>query len=173
MICLDQTAYIKDKYTEESMRLMQDIIEYVYREAEEAILFSTDTEKAFDSINHNFVFATLEKFCFSPEWVRMLKNGQRCAMNNGKSATGCSSLERGTRQDDPLSSYLFILVVEVLFLQVRSCDNIEGISINESILKLTDDDVYYFVKNIQLLQGLFQIFIVFEEFSYLKINQEK
>ena len=81
MICRDQTAYIKDRYTGESIRLVQDIIEYVCREEQEAILFSTDIEKAFDSINHNFIFATLEKFCFGPQWVKMLKNGHSCAMN--------------------------------------------------------------------------------------------
>ena len=102
------------------------------------------------------------------------KNGQSCVMNNGKS-TRYFSLERGARQGDPLSAYLFILGLEVLFLQVRSSDNIEGISINEFILKLTAyaDDAYYFIKNIQSLQGLFQIFRVFEEFSSLKINPEK
>ena len=70
-------------------------------------------------------------------------------MNNGKS-TGYFNLERGTRQGDPLSAHLFILVLEVLFLQVRSSDNIEGISINEFTLKLTAyaDDAYYFIKNI-------------------------
>ena len=90
-------------------------------------------------------------------------------MNNGKS-TGYFSLERGARQGHPLSACLFILA-----LQVRSSDNIEGISINEFILKLTAyaDDAYYFIKNIQSLQGLFQIFCVFEEFSSLKINPEK
>ena len=95
-------------------------------------------------------------------------------MNNGKS-TGYFNLERGARQGDPLSAYLFILALEVLFLQVRSSDNIEGISINEFIIKLTAyaDDAYYFIKNIQSLQGLFQIFWVFEEFSSLKINPEK
>ena len=44
-------------------------------------------------------------------------------MNNGKSI-GYFNLERGTRQGDPLSQHLFILVLEVLFLQVRSSDNI-------------------------------------------------
>ena len=87
VICHDQTAYIKDRYIGEVIRLVQDIIEYVDREEDEAILFSTDIEKVFDSVNHNFIFATLEKFGFGPEfiqWVKtLLKNGQSCVMNNG------------------------------------------------------------------------------------------
>ena len=137
VICHDQMAYIKDRYIGESIRLVQDIIEYVDQEEEEAVLFSTDIERAYNSVNHNFIFATLRKFGFSPEfiqWVKMLlKNGQNCVMNNGKS-TGYFNLKRGTRQGDPLPAYLFILVLEVLFLQVRSSDNIEGIIINEFIL---------------------------------------
>ena len=57
----------------ESFRLVQDIIEYVDREEDEAILFSTDIEKAFDSVNHNFIFASLEKFGFGPEFIRCVK----------------------------------------------------------------------------------------------------
>ena len=45
VICHDQTAYIKDRYIGESIRLVQDIIEYVNREEEEAIFFSSDIEK--------------------------------------------------------------------------------------------------------------------------------
>ena len=73
VICHDQTAYIKDRYIGESIRLVQDIIEYVDREEEEAILFSTDIEKAFDSVNRNFIFATLEKFGFGPEFIQWVK----------------------------------------------------------------------------------------------------
>ena len=47
MIGHDQTAYIKDKYIGESVRSVQDITEYVDREEDEAILFSTDIEKSF------------------------------------------------------------------------------------------------------------------------------
>ena len=73
VICHDQTAYIKDRYIGESIRLVQDIIEYVDREEEEAILFSTDIEQAFDSVNHNFIFETLEKFGFGPGFIQWVK----------------------------------------------------------------------------------------------------
>ena len=86
------------------------------------------------------------------------KNGQSCVMNNGKS-TGYFSFERGARQGDPLSTNQFILALEV-FLQVRSSDNIEGISINEFILKLTAyaDDAYYFIKTFNLYKVYFRYF---------------
>ena len=76
VICHDQTAYIKDRYIGDTIRLVQDIIEYADREEDEAILFSTDIEKTFDSVNHNFIFANLEKFGFGPEFIQWVQNGQ-------------------------------------------------------------------------------------------------
>ena len=58
MISLDHTAYIEGRFIGESIRVIKDLIEHSDREAEEGILFSTDIEKAFDSVDHNFLFAT-------------------------------------------------------------------------------------------------------------------
>ena len=110
VILYDQTAYVKGIYIGESIRLIQDIIEYADEMDEEGILFSSDIGKAFDSVDHTFIFITLKKFGFGPDfiqWVKTLLNRpESCVMNNGKS-TGYFGLERGTRQGDPLSPYIY------------------------------------------------------------------
>ena len=69
VILYDQTAYVKGRYIGESIRLIQDIIEYADEMDEEGILFSSDIEKAFDSVGHTFIFTTLTKFGFGPDFI--------------------------------------------------------------------------------------------------------
>ena len=79
---------------------------------------TVDIEKAFDSINHSFLMCVLKKFGFGNDfrkWIQILmKNPESCVINGGKT-TPYFKLERGTRQGDPISAYLFIIAVEVVF----------------------------------------------------------
>ena len=64
-------------------------------------------------------------------------------MNNGF-ATPLFKLARGVRQGDLLFPYVFILVLEVLAINVRSDTTIKRIKINEQELKLviSADDLF-------------------------------
>ena len=95
-------------------------------------------------------------------------------MNNGHS-TGYFPLERGTRQDDPLSVYLFILALEIMFIQIRNNDQIKGLKINDNVIKLAAyaDDTYFIALDVPSLQQVFIICNTFEELSSLKLNLDK
>ena len=174
----DQTAYVGNRNIRESVRLISDILEYTDENDIEAILFSADFEKAFDSVEHSFIISTFKAFGFGPDfiqWVKtFFKNVESCVMNNGRS-TGYFPLERGTRQGDPISAYLFILALEILLIQIRENADIKGIIIDETEIKLSAyaDDGSFFVTDIHSLQAIFFICNQFREFSSLKLNLEK
>ena len=91
LVHCDQTAYVCNRNIGESVRLINNILEYTDENNIEAILFSADFEKAFDSVEHSFIISTLRAFGFGYallQWAEtFLKNVESCVMNSG---TGCS-----------------------------------------------------------------------------------
>ena len=152
LINYDQTAYVKGRFIGESIRIIDDILYHAGQENLDGILFAADMENAFDSLEHAFIFATLAKFGFGEDfiqWIRtFLYNGNSCIMNNSFS-TGYFSLKRGARQGDPLSPYIFIICLEILFIKIRSNKAIKGLKFDKLEVKLTSfaDDVTFLIKD--------------------------
>ena len=141
-------------------------------------MFAADIEKTFDSLDHNFILAVLEKMGLGSDfiqWVRTLLNDQQsCVMNNG-TKTGYFNLNKGTRQGDPLSAYLFALAIEILFIMIREDVDIKGLNWFGTEVKLTAcaDDTTIFLRNLSSLKVLLQTFEKFERVSSLKLNLDK
>ena len=129
VIHYDQTAYVKGRYIGGSVRFIDDFLAYAESENLDGILFADDIGKAYDSVEHNFILASMKKFGFGEGFIRCVKtflnDSQSCVMNNGTS-TGYFKLERGKRQEDQLSPYLFIIALETLFIQVGNDTAIRG-----------------------------------------------
>lgn len=73
LIGREQSAYIKGRYIGENARLILDVFEYYMHNDLDGILLFVDFEKAFDSVEYNFMFKTLEKFNFGDEFIGMIK----------------------------------------------------------------------------------------------------
>ena len=87
LVYTDQTAYVKSRFISESVRLVEDLLEYTDQENEDRILLAADIEKKIDSVEYSFIYTILEKFGFGGnliQWMRTLLNdAQNCVVNNG------------------------------------------------------------------------------------------
>ena len=70
LINYDQTTYIKGRFTGESIRLIDGILYHTEQENIDGVLFAADIEKAFDSVEHSFIFAVLKKFGFGDDFIQ-------------------------------------------------------------------------------------------------------
>ena len=61
LISLQQTAYAENRFIGESSRLIADIIEITDLLNKEGLLVIMDIQKAFDLLDHTFVFSVLKK----------------------------------------------------------------------------------------------------------------
>ena len=86
------------------------------------------------------------------------KNIQSCVINNGVSSN-FFTLERGVRQGDPLSPYLFIIAVETLAIAIRQKESIKGITIGTEETKLLQfaDDTTAVLADTSSAERLFEL----------------
>ena len=87
-------------------------------------------------------------------------------INNGHSK-GYFPLERGTRRDDPLSAYLFILCIETLLIQIRENKEVKGIRIGDNAIQPSAyaDDADFLTSDVSSLEALFQTCATFQLYS--------
>ena len=98
----------------------------------EGYLVTVDIQKAFHSINQCFLQSVLKKYGFGENLIHiiknLLKNQESCVINAGKTSK-YFFLQRGARQGNPVSAYLLILVLEVVFSLIKPSDKINGLEI--------------------------------------------
>ena len=77
----------------------------------------------------------------------VLLSNQESYFINGGSTIQYFPLERGARQGDPVSAYLFILCLEILFILMKNDPNVKGLEIfHYSYLYLVHAEDNFFLK---------------------------
>jgi len=175
----DQVGYVTGRNITDNIRTVLDILEYTDYENISGILINIDFEKAFDSVGWRFIeIVLLEKYKFDMsfvKWIQTFYNGaSSCVYNNGFTSP-YFKLQRGVRQGDPLSPYIFILVAEILASKIRQDKEIQGISLGSRTVNVLQyaDDTNGLVANVKSGKRFLQVVETFGLYSGLKLNKDK
>ena len=109
-------------------------------------------------------------------WIILFNNNARLSVNLGGHLSPFFNINRGCRQGDPVSPFLFILCVEILGILIRNNKNITGIIINEREHKLSqyaDDTLFFLDGTSKSLNETLNVLSEFSNFSGLKVNFDK
>ena len=174
----DQVGYIKGRFIGESIRTIDDLMVLAEKEHISGFITLIDFEKAFDSVEWPFLFKCLKIFNFGDSfisWNRLLyTNIKSCVGNNGYYSDKFDVL-RSVRQGCPISALLFILVAEILAINVRGNDKIRGITCNNRSFQITQlaDDTTLFLADLESAVISISLFQTFESVSGLTLNLDK
>ncbi|GJX27849.1 RNA-directed DNA polymerase, eukaryota [Tanacetum coccineum] len=163
--------------------ILNELLTWCKKLKKQAMIFKVDFAKVYDSVRWDFLDDVLHSFGFGLKWRRWVKGCLSSAMTsilvNG-SPSSEFSFERGLKQGDPLSLYLFILVMETLNLSFNRvvADGIySGITIGTSMkvshLFYADDVVFVGEWSRNNIQSLVKVLHIFYLASGLKINLVK
>ena len=179
LIHSDQTGFMKDRFIGQNVRLLNDLMEYTDVKKISGIFLFIDFEKAFDSIEWNFIKRSLELFNLGPfltRWFSILYNNSEAAVMNAGYMTDYFTVSRGVRQGCPLSPFLFILSVELLALKIREEPNCKGIrlpNLREAKISQFADDTTLISEDTNSLKFSLQIIGSFGSISGLRLNKKK
>ena len=116
----DPTGFMKGRFIGENLIELLNILEYCQATNKEALLISFDFEKAFDRVEWKVL--EMEHFNFGNNYRRMIGtmfNSIQSYVINGGIISQWFDLKRGLKQGNPLSSYCFNLIVELLGHKTR------------------------------------------------------
>ena len=175
----DQTGFISGRFIGENTRMVHDTIDYCSSYNKKGLLLILDFSKAFDTIEWQFITDVLHLFNFGETFTQMIHlcqfNSTSRIEQNGYLSNPIV-LERGCRQGDPLSPYVFVLCAEILSHIIREKRDIVGIEVHgeeSKVSQYADDTTLMVSEDLQSIINIIRVLNWFKSVSGLAINKEK
>jgi ribonuclease HI/exonuclease III len=182
----DQAGFIPGRSLYDHTRTTHATIEYCEISNKNGCIISLDQEKAYDKIDHEYLWKALERYGFPQIFVKRIqeiyKNTKTHVMINGVVPSPID-VQRGVRQGDPMSCILYDIAIEPLANAIRK-SNIKGIEIPNTLsnqettrrrilVSLFADDTLVYLGERDSFSELNKIIKLFCDATTAKFNLEK
>ena len=179
VISQEQKGFLAERYIGENTRLVYDVMHHLAEKNKKGMLMLIDYEKAFDSLEWCYIEKVLEAYKFGIQfrsWFKILYTDAKSCVINGGNFSSFFNLERGCRQGDPLSPYIFILAIEPFAMAIKNSESIKGIQIKNKEYKIGQyaDDTFMLLDGSE--SSLKETIYLLDKFSIcsgLNINADK
>ncbi|GJS24646.1 RNA-directed DNA polymerase, eukaryota, reverse transcriptase zinc-binding domain protein [Tanacetum coccineum] len=178
-----QSAFIDNRNILDGPFILNEVMQWSKAKKKQTMIFKVDFEKAFDSVRWDFLVDVLKKFGFGDRWCNWIKSclcSSRGSILVNGSPTSEFQFQKGLKQGDPLSPFLFILVMESLHLSFQKVVNagmFKGVILDNSLqlshLFYADDVVFLGQWCESNLKIIVQVLECFFRASGLRINMHK
>ncbi|KAK3522473.1 hypothetical protein QTP86_013341 [Hemibagrus guttatus] len=174
----DQSYCVPDRSIFDNIHLIRDILDVSRLLGLQTGLIFLDQEKAFDRVEHEYLWKVLETFGFNPGFVAMIRV-LYCEIESVLKVNGglCAPFRvyRGIRQGCSLSGMLYSLAIEPLLNKLRN--HLSGFNIphaNASVyLSAYADDLVVMINTQEDVNVLAAILNDFQILSSAKVNWTK
>ncbi|KAL1945539.1 hypothetical protein VTO73DRAFT_2390 [Trametes versicolor] len=175
----DQAGFIPGRRIFDHIKLSKLMIDYAEAEEINGAIVALDQEKAYDKIDHEYLWATMRKFNFPENLIQTIQNlykrAESCVIVNGV-RSALFRIRRGVRQGDPMSCLLFDIAIEPLAATLRASE-LRGITLpgtpGRLITKLFADDTTVFLHEDDDYAEVDRITSVWCKGSRARFNMEK
>jgi hypothetical protein len=181
LIAPNQSAFLKGRNLVDGVLVVNEVIDLAKKSGKDCMVFKVDFEKAYDSVDWNFLDDMLHRFGFGEKWIRWIRAcvfaGNLSILVNG-SPTKEFNIQRGLKQGDPLAPFLFLLVAEGFGGVMKNAVeqnlfkgfSIGGDGVSISHLQYADDTLCIGEASVQNLWTIKSILRGFHLASGLKVN---
>ncbi|GJV14423.1 putative RNA-directed DNA polymerase, eukaryota, reverse transcriptase zinc-binding domain protein, partial [Tanacetum coccineum] len=184
LVSQEQSAFISGRQILDGPLILSEIIDWYKIQKKKMLLFKIDFENAFDSVSWRYLDQAMCMMGFGFKWRNWIKSclyyARTSILINGSPALEFS-LKRGLRQGDPLSPFLFIIIMEGLHIALRdamAANLFHGVKVGSSTLRLShllyaDDVIIMSEWDKRDMKNIIHVLHVFYMASGLKININK
>ena len=184
IISKDQYGFMAGRQAADLIELTRQIIEDAKKKEKNLAIFALDFSGAFDNISYKSIIDSMYRRGFGKNFatniaVLLSKNSSKIVINGR--FKGSINIEKSCRQGDPISPYLFILVLDQLLDQLNHTKSLKGYEMKKQkkTVKVTAaafaDDCYAFLTGKEesikkQFETVKRILKKFEKDTGLKIN---